>query len=108
MTVPVMQSPSEISQRLLKPGQAPFLGVVMLDTRFPRPVGDLGNLATWPVPVNIRVVRGIWPDKVVQSAAGLHAGRVRARWLSPPPAAFWCCCRRNCRPLPRCRSSPPA
>jgi hypothetical protein len=76
MTVPVMQSPSEISQRLLTPGQAPFLGVVMLDTRFPRPVGDLGNLATWPVPVNIRVVRGIWPDKVVQSAAGLHAGRV--------------------------------
>jgi hypothetical protein len=39
-------------------------------------VGDLGNLSTWPVPVNIRVVRGIWPDKVVQSAAGLHAGRV--------------------------------
>ena len=33
----------------------------MLDTRFPRPVGDLGNLATWPVQVNIRVVRGIWP-----------------------------------------------
>jgi len=76
MTVPVMQSPSEISQRLLTPGQAPFLGVVMLDTRFPRPLGDLGNLASYPVPVNIRVVRGIWPDKVVQSAAGLHAGRV--------------------------------
>jgi hypothetical protein len=76
MTVPVMQSPTEITQRLLTPGQSPFLGVVMLDTRFPRPVGDLGNLATWPVPVNIRVVRGIWPDKVVQSAAGLHAGRV--------------------------------
>ena len=76
MTVPVMQSPAEISPRLLTPGQAPFLGVVMLDTRFPRPVGDLGNLATYTVPVNIRVVRGIWPDKVVQSAAGLHAGRV--------------------------------
>jgi hypothetical protein len=28
------------------------------------------------VAVNIRVVRGIWPDMVVQSAAGLHAGRV--------------------------------
>jgi hypothetical protein len=71
-----MQSPAEISPRLLTPGQAPFLGVVMLDTRFPRPVGDLGNLATYTVPVNIRVVRGIWPDKVVLSAAGLHAGRV--------------------------------
>ena len=82
MTVPVMQSPSEIGQRLLKPGQAPFLGVVMLDTRFPRPAGDLGNLATWPVPVNIRVVRGIWPDKVVQSAAGLHAGRVGSAFVA--------------------------
>jgi hypothetical protein len=82
MTVPVMQSPSEIGQRLLRPGQAPFLGVVMLDTRFPRPVGDLGHLATWPVPVNIRVVRGIWPDKVVQSAAGLHAGRVGSAFVA--------------------------
>ena len=82
MTVPVMQSPSEISQRLLTPGQAPFLGVVMLDTRFPRPVGDLGNLATWPVPVNIRVVRGIWPDKVVRSAKGLRAGRVTPAFIS--------------------------
>ena len=76
MTVPVMQSPADIGKRLLTPGQAPFLGVIMLDTRFPRPPGDLGNLATYAVPVNIRVVRGIWPDKVVQSAAGLHAGRV--------------------------------
>ena len=76
MTVPVMQSPAHITQRLLTPGQAPVLGVVMLDTRFPRPLGDLGNLATYSVPVNIRVVRGIWPDKVVQSAAGLHAGHV--------------------------------
>lgn len=76
MTGPVMQTPTQISRNLLRPGQAPFLGVVMLDTRFPRPLGDLGNPATWSVPVNVRVVRGIWPDKVVQSAAGLHAGRV--------------------------------
>lgn len=76
MIQPVMQTPAHISRHLLRPGQAQFLGVVMLDTRFPRPVGDLGNPATWSVPVNVRVVRGIWPDKVVQSAAGLHAGRV--------------------------------
>lgn len=76
MTVPVMQTPAQISSRLLRPGPAPFLGIVMLDTRFPRPLGDLGHLGSWPVPVNIRVVRGIWPDRVVQSAAGLRAGRV--------------------------------
>ncbi len=60
------------------PGQAaqPVLGVVMLDTRFPRPPGDVGHPATWGVPVNFRIVKGVWPDKVVQSAKGLRAGRV--------------------------------
>lgn len=76
MTVPLMQSLAGIAQRPLASGQAPFLGVVMLDTRFPRPPCDLGNVETYSVPVNIRVVRGIWPDKVVQSATALHAGRV--------------------------------
>jgi hypothetical protein len=54
----------------------PVVGVVMLDTQFPRPPGDVGNFAAWGVPVNFQVVRGIWPDKVVQSAKGLRAGRV--------------------------------
>jgi len=76
MTVPPIQGPAETTQRLLVPGQAPFLGVVMLDTRFPRPVGDLGNPASYAVPVNIRVVRGIWPGQVVRTAADLHAGQV--------------------------------
>jgi hypothetical protein len=30
----------------------------MLDTRFPRPPGDVGNAATWPFPVRYRIVRG--------------------------------------------------
>lgn len=54
----------------------PVVGVVMLDTQFPRPPGDVGNLASWNAPVNLQVVRGVWPDKVVQSAKGLRAGRV--------------------------------
>jgi Asp/Glu/Hydantoin racemase len=48
--------------------------VVMLDTRFPRPPGDIGHPLTWPMPVNQCVVRGLWPARVVQSAAGLQAG----------------------------------
>jgi hypothetical protein len=58
---------------------AGFLGMVMLDTRFPRPPGDIGLGDTWAalgVPVDLHVVRGIWPEKVVRSAAGLRAGRV--------------------------------
>ena len=34
------------------------VGVIMLDTRFPRPVGDIGNPATWPFPVLYETVRG--------------------------------------------------
>lgn len=59
--------------------QAPrpdFLGIVMLDTRFPRPLGDVGNPASFPFATRRHVVKGVWPDKVVASAAGLRAGRV--------------------------------
>jgi len=47
----------------------------MLDTRFPRPPGDLGNPASWSVPVESIVVDGIGPQDAVQAAAGLRAGR---------------------------------
>lgn len=56
--------------------QAGFLGVVMLDTRFPRLPGDIGHPDAFGVPTSLRVVKGAWPDKVVQSGAGLRAGRV--------------------------------
>ncbi len=52
-----------------------FLGIVMLDTQFPRPVGDIGHPETFNVPTHREIVRGIWPAKVVQSAAGLHQAR---------------------------------
>lgn len=53
------------------PGLA-ALGVLMLDTRFPRPPGDVGNPASFPFPVRYRVVQGASPERVVQQqAAGL-------------------------------------
>lgn len=58
-------------------GEAPgFLGVVMLDTRFPRPPGDVGHPDAFGVPVRQHVVRGAWPGKIVQTAAGLRAAGV--------------------------------
>ncbi len=51
---------------------AGFLGIVMLDTVFPRPPGDVGNPDTWGVPTRRVVLRGAWPERVVQSAAGLR------------------------------------
>lgn len=45
------------------------LGVLMLETRFARVPGDIGNGATWPFPVLYRVVRGATPERVVLHAA---------------------------------------
>jgi aspartate/glutamate racemase len=42
------------------------VGILMLETRFPRIPGDMGNALTWPFPVHYRVVRGASPDKVVR------------------------------------------
>ena len=48
------------------------LGILMLEARFPRIPGDMGNGLTWPFPVLYKVVRGASPEKVVlQGAAGL-------------------------------------
>ncbi len=43
-----------------------MLGVLMLDTRFPRPPGDVGHPASWRVPVRYRVVQGASPQRVVR------------------------------------------
>jgi hypothetical protein len=45
------------------------LGILMLETRFPRIPGDIGNALTWPFPVLYHVVRGASPDRVVRNRA---------------------------------------
>lgn len=45
-----------------------LVGVVMLDTRFPRLPGDIGNATTWPFPVLYRPVAGASPARVVLEA----------------------------------------
>lgn len=48
------------------------LGILMLETRFPRIPGDTGNAGTWPFPVLYKVVPGASPERVVcDRAAGL-------------------------------------
>jgi maleate cis-trans isomerase len=48
------------------------LGILMLEARFPRIPGDMGNAMTWPFPVLYRVVKGASPERVVlHGAAGL-------------------------------------
>jgi aspartate/glutamate racemase len=48
------------------------VGILMLETRFPRIPGDMGNAETWPFPVLYKVVPGASPRRVVcDRAAGL-------------------------------------
>jgi hypothetical protein len=41
------------------------LGILMLDTRFPRPPGDVGNATTWPFPTQYRIVKGADTSRIM-------------------------------------------
>jgi len=48
------------------------LGILMLETKFPRIPGDVGNALTWPFPVLYKVVPGASSERVVrQKSDGL-------------------------------------
>src|ERR1700751_1606378 len=70
-----MTYPAKSSSRIARGGKAIYgapLGILMLEARFPRIPGDMGNGTTWPFPVLYRVVSGASPEKVVlKGAAGL-------------------------------------
>jgi aspartate/glutamate racemase len=72
MTAPVQNAQGP---RIARGGKAIYgapLGILMLEAKFPRIPGDMGNANTWPFPVLYRVVDGASPEKVVlRGAAGL-------------------------------------
>ena len=45
------------------------LGILMLEARFPRIPGDMGNAQTWPFPVLYKVIKGASPQRVVMERA---------------------------------------
>ncbi len=45
------------------------VGILMLDAKFPRIPGDIGNATTWPFPVLYKIVRDATPDRVVRKKA---------------------------------------
>ena len=64
-------------------GQTPaVLGIIMLDTQFPRPLGDVGHPETFGVSVHLDRIKGVWPAKVVTSAASLRQARLVAGFQS--------------------------
>ncbi|RKQ37268.1 aspartate/glutamate racemase family protein [Oceanobacillus halophilus] len=46
--------------------ESPKLGIIMLDTSFQRPLGDIGNPATYSFPVEYRVVESATVERVVK------------------------------------------
>ena len=58
--------------KIAKGGKAVYgaaVGILMLEARFPRIPGDMGNALSWPFPVHYKVVRGASPDLVVRRRA---------------------------------------
>ncbi len=54
--------------RIIKGGRGTYgqaVGILQLDTNFPRPPGDVGNATTWPFPVRYKIVRGAVPARVM-------------------------------------------
>jgi len=49
-------------------GEIPILGIILLDTDFPRIPGDVGNELSYPFPVSIKTVRGATVQRVVYDA----------------------------------------
>jgi len=55
------------------------VGILMLEARFPRIPGDMGNAESWDFPVRYRLVRGASPDRVVRRGApGLREAFIEA------------------------------
>jgi hypothetical protein len=46
----------------------PFMGILILDTTFPRIIGDIGNPQTFDFPVRYRTVKGATPERIVVRA----------------------------------------
>jgi hypothetical protein len=59
-----------------------FLGIVMLDTQFPRPLGDIGHPATFDPPTRRVTVERAWPSAVVQSAEGMRSAQLEEGFIA--------------------------
>jgi len=59
----------------------PFVGLLVLDTRFPRLPGDAGRPDSYRMPVRAQVVRGATPSRVVREAdPGVLGPFIQAAW----------------------------
>ena len=64
------------------PAPGAFLGILMLQTRFPRPPGDIGHPASFAVPTRRLIVEGATPGRVVRDAVDLRASGLVERFVA--------------------------
>jgi hypothetical protein len=64
-----------MAQQAERMPEGPALGIIMLNTRFPRVLGDIGNPETFAFPVRYRIVEQATVDRVVRED-GLSAALV--------------------------------
>jgi aspartate/glutamate racemase len=48
--------------------EMPIIGIIKLDTKFQRILGDIGNSKTWDFPVIYQPMEGIFPEKAIYNA----------------------------------------
>ncbi len=72
MTSPDELTAADLHAALAAPVGAPFIGIVMLQTRFTRPLGDVGHPGTFDAPTRQLVVPGAVPRAVVTQAQTLR------------------------------------
>ncbi len=75
---------------LVRGGQAVYgaaLGGLMLEARFARVPGDMGNAAKGPFPVHDRVVRGASPERVTLGPPAARRGAATRMGVTRPPRA---------------------
>ncbi|PZW37684.1 hypothetical protein C8P66_1438 [Humitalea rosea] len=65
-----MSAPSPTASLILAPRRRAVhgvrIGILVLDTKFQRLPGDVGNGTSWPFPVQYAVVHGATPDRIVR------------------------------------------
>jgi hypothetical protein len=64
------------------------VGILMLETRFPRIPGDIGHAVTWPFPVLYKVVRGATGERVTTAKTNDRSTGLLDAFLAALPS--WC------------------
>jgi hypothetical protein len=79
------------SATIVQTGSKPW-GVLMLDTQFPRWMGDIGCPVGWPVDLRYQKVKGMFPKEIVRSSETLQQHDVLPLFVKAAEDSFASAC----------------